>query len=76
MSPIQEERDRRAVRAALDEFEHGVLAADWLGRENPALGGRAPLLVARESAAGLDRVLGALELRRAQTNNIAFSDFG
>jgi hypothetical protein len=76
MSPIEEERCRRAVRAALREFGHGIPAAEWLGRRSQTFAGRPPLLVARDSDLGLDRVLVAIELRRAGRDDRLVSDSG
>ena len=58
-------RRARATRV----FRDGVKAAHWLGTPNPAFGGRAPLLAAKESPAGcalvcaiLDTMVGGKEL--------------
>jgi len=60
--------DRAAIvaRAATRVFRDGVKAADWLGTPNPAFGGRAPLLVAKENLAACALVCGVLDKMAAE----------
>jgi uncharacterized protein (DUF2384 family) len=56
-----EDRAGVVARAATRAFRDRVKAVDWLGAPNPAFGGRAPLLVAKDSPAGCALVCAVLD---------------
>jgi uncharacterized protein (DUF2384 family) len=64
-NPAADERAARVVRAAIRAYLDGVTVADWLVLPCPALDGRSPLSVAKESEDGCERVCTALESARS-----------
>jgi uncharacterized protein (DUF2384 family) len=66
LNPAADERARRVVRAAIRAYLDGVSAADWLVMPCPALEGRSPLSVAKESEDGCARVCAALDAARCE----------